>query len=83
LAYAAQSPHIIRSGLFELYTVGLETHDLKATQKLVYTESTNLPLCYLIYAVRFPVGEKVWKEIAKPKISRYRTLDGHEVTLHE
>jgi three-Cys-motif partner protein len=76
-------PDMIRSELFELYTAGLERHGLRATPKLVYTESTNLPLYYLIYAVRFPVGEKVWKEIAKPKISRYRTLDGHEVTLYE
>jgi hypothetical protein len=74
---------MIRSELFELYRSGLEKHGLSATPKLIYTESTNLPLYYLIYAVRFPVGEKVWKEIAKPKIFHYRTLNGHEVAVYE
>ncbi len=50
---------------------------------MIYTESKNVPLYYLIYAFKFGVGEKVWKDIAKPKISKYRTLDGDEVTIYE
>ena len=77
------SPDVIRSDLFELYTGGLEKHGLKAVPKLIYAESTNSPLYYLMYAVRFPVGEKVWKAVAKPRISKYVTLDGSEVTIYE
>jgi len=77
------SPEVIRSELFELYKNALEKHELRAIPKLIYTESKNLPLYYLVYAVRFGVGEKVWKDIAKPKISRYHTLDGDEVTIYE
>lgn len=76
-------PAVIRSELFELYKEGLEKNGLKAVPKLIYAESTNSPLYYLIYAVRFPIGEKVWKAVAKPRISKYTTLDGSEVTVYE